>query len=319
MKNTQTGVGGEGDGSLAFAADRYLDHLAAEKGLARNSLEAYGRDLRKFLCTMDELGRRVPGQVKRDDFVSFLDRLNKDGLSASSRARCLSAVRGFFKYLLAEGELAANPMRDLRSGRRGLRVPKQLSIADIKALLASICGDDPLACRDRAMVELLYGCGLRVSELLELEASRVNLRDGYLVVTGKGSKERAVPVGRAALKALRDYLHEARPKLAKMRSSAALFLGRNGRAMSRQGFWKRLGEHARRAGLGQVSPHVLRHSFATHLLEGGADLRSLQVMLGHADITSTQIYTHLAGKRLREVHREHHPRSRMHIGSERKR
>ncbi len=301
------------DSRLSAAVDRYLDHLAIEKGLAPNSLEAYGRDLSRFSASMTTLGRKRPPEVSRDDLVRFLDGLDSEGLAATSRARSLSAVRGFFKHLKAEGEIETNPVRELRSGRRTNRVPKQLGEADVLRLLETVSGPDPLMMRDRAMLELLYGSGLRVSELVGLETSQVNLRDGYLTVIGKGSKERAVPVGRQALASLRAYLGEARRKLDRTGRSRSLFLGRYGRALTRQGFWKRLRRHALTAGLSGVSPHVLRHSFATHLLEGGADLRSVQVMLGHADITTTQVYTHVATKRLRDVHHEHHPRRSIHV------
>ncbi|HYB97912.1 MAG TPA: site-specific tyrosine recombinase XerD [Candidatus Limnocylindrales bacterium] len=301
------------DSPLNAAADEYMDHLASEKGLARNSLDAYANDLRRFLAAMTKAGRTQADQVERDDLVMFLESLAEEGLAPSSRARCLSAVRGLFKFLVREGRLAVSPVRDLRPGRRSRPMPKYLSLEQILELLAAAAGNDALALRDRAMLELVYGCGLRVSELVGLTAAALHLSDGYLTVIGKGSKQRAVPIGSAALAALEEYLERGRPELDPLGRSHALFLGRGGRKLTRQGFWKRLTTLAARAGVERVSPHVLRHSFATHMLEGGADLRSVQLLLGHADITTTQIYTHVATARLQEVHKEHHPRSRMKL------
>ncbi len=300
---------------LDAAIDVYLGHLAAERGLARNTVESYGRDLAAFAAAMAKKGPGAIGDIRRGDILGFLDRARRRGLGANSRARTLSALRGLFKFLVREGELATNPARDIRSSRRGRKMPGQLGPAEVERLLAAPAGDSALALRDRAMLELLYACGLRVSELVGLETARVDTRQGHLRVVGKGGKERAVPVGKKALAALRRYLREARPRLAAAKTSPALFLGRSGRAVTRQGFWKRLKLHAAAAGLTQVTPHLLRHCFATHLLEGGADLRSVQMMLGHADLSTTQIYTHVANRRLREVHGKHHPRTRMKVAT----
>jgi len=302
---------------LDSAVDLYLGQISTEKGLARNTLEAYGRDLRSFVEEMDRLGRCSVGEVERGDVVRYLDRLTRSGLAPSSRVRALSAVRGFFKYCLREGLASANPTREVRSGRKGRPIPKQLSTVEVDALIASVDGDDPRSLRDRAMYELLYASGLRVSELVGLATTRINLREGYLTVVGKGSKERAVPVGRRALTAIRRYLADGRPALDKAGRSPLLFVRAGGKPLTRQGFWKRLGERAVAAGIRRVSPHVLRHSFATHLLDGGADLRAVQMMLGHSDLSTTQIYTHVASRRLRHVHTEHHPRSRMRVRSDR--
>jgi integrase/recombinase XerD len=299
--------------TLEQDADEYLDHLATERGLARHSVDAYGLDLGRFLASMKKLGRKAASSVERSDLVNFLEELEKEGLAASSRARCLSAVRGFFKYLVREGRLETSPVRDLKTGRRSRPMPKFLSVDEILALLGAAGGDEALALRDRAMLELIYGCGLRVSEAVELEAAGLHLDRGYLTVIGKGSKERAVPVGSKASAAVREYLVRGRGQLDPAGRVHALFVGRGGRKLTRQGFWKRLHTLAMKAGLPHLSPHVLRHSFATHLVEGGADLRSVQLMLGHADITTTQIYTHVAAGRLTEVHRKHHPRSRMKV------
>ena len=302
--------------TLAEEVDGYLDHLATERGLSRNSLDAYAIDLRRFLAAMHKSRRRTADAVERSDLVSFLEGLESEGLAASSRARCLSAVRGFFKHLVREGRLPSSPVRDLRPGRRSRPMPKFLSIDEVVELLGAAGGDDVLAARDRAMLELVYGCGLRVTEAVELTAGGLHLDQGYLTVVGKGSKERAVPVGSKATAAIEEYLARARGVLDPAGRARALFLGRGGRRLTRQGFWKRLRTLALKAGLPHLSPHVLRHSFATHLVEGGADLRSVQLMLGHADITTTQIYTHVAAGRLSEVHRKHHPRSRMKVSRE---
>ncbi|HEY2775584.1 MAG TPA: site-specific tyrosine recombinase XerD [Candidatus Binatia bacterium] len=294
--------------------DAYLDHLATERGLSRHSVDAYAIDLGRFAAAMKTRRRVRSALVERADLVTFLEKLGEEGLAPSSRARALSAVRGFFKHLVREGRLATSPVRDLKAGRRSRPLPKFLSVDEVVTLLAAAGADDALAARDRAMLELIYGCGLRVSEAVELAASGLHLDRGYLTVIGKGSKERAVPIGSKADQALRDYLAGPRAILDPGGRSRALFLGRRGRKLTRQGFWKRLRTLAVRAGLdAHLSPHVLRHSFATHLVEGGADLRSVQMMLGHADITTTQIYTHVATGRLAEVHRRHHPRARMKV------
>ena len=300
---------------LDAAADLYLSHIAAEKGLARNSVEAYARDLRGFIDLM-ELGRRCDVEaVERADVVSYLSWMSSRHLAPASKARKLSTLRGFFRFLVEEAMISSSPVRDLRSGRRERKIPRLLAPADIEALVRAPSGKGALALRDRAMLELLYASGLRVSELVAIETSRVNISQGHLTVLGKGSKERVVPVGRRALAALRAYLKEGRGRLeAAGRGSPALFLSRRGRAMTRQAFWKRLRSYALELGLGGVSPHMIRHSFATHLLEGGADLRSVQMMLGHADLSTTQIYTHVASRRLKEVHGRHHPRRRMRAG-----
>jgi integrase/recombinase XerD len=301
---------------LDSAVDLFLGQVSTEKGLARNTLEAYGRDLRAFVEAMERLGRARAADIERGDIVRYLDHLTRAGLAASSRVRALSAVRGFFKYCLREGLASANPTREVRSGRKGRPIPKQLSPGDVDTLIASVDGDDPRSLRDRAMYELLYASGLRVSELVGLATTRVNLREGYLTVVGKGSKERAVPVGRRAVTAIRRYLADGRPVLDAEGKSPLLFVRTGGKSLTRQGFWKRIGERAVAAGIRRVSPHVLRHSFATHLLDGGADLRAVQMMLGHSDLSTTQIYTHVASRRLRQVHSQHHPRSRMRVRGE---
>jgi integrase/recombinase XerD len=288
--------------------DRFLNYLAAEKGLAANTLAAYGRDLGAFLDHLEQ--RRVVRltEVGGGDISTFLHALQSRGLAARSRARMLACLRGFFAFLVREGLLRDTPARDIRFPRLGQKLPHSLGREEVAQLLTEI-KDDPLVQRDLAMIELTYATGLRVSELVGLKVSQVNLEAGYLTVVGKGSKERAVPIGSYARDRLLAYLQEARPQLLKGRSSPHLFLNRNGRALTRRGFAKRLQLAVLRAGVdAKVTPHVLRHAFATHLVERGADLRAVQMMLGHADISTTQIYTHVARDHLREVHKKYHPR-----------
>ena len=304
------------DADLDSAVDLFLQQVATERGLSRNTVEAYGRDLRVFADVMEKRGRKAAREVARGDVIDYLERLTRDGLAPSSRVRALSAVRGLFKFCLREGMVESNPTREVKSGRSARRVPKQLAPGDVERLITSVAGDDPRSLRDRAMLELIYASGLRVSELVGLATTRLHVREGYLTVVGKGSKERAVPVGRRALVAVRRYLADGRTALDPAGRSPLLFVRAGGKGLSRQGFWKNLHQRALAAGLQRLSPHTLRHSFATHLLEGGADLRAVQMMLGHADLSTTQIYTHVASKRLRRVHEEHHPRGRMRVGDD---
>ncbi len=291
-----------------LAVDRFLNHLATERGLAANTLLAYGRDLAGFLDHLERRRVASAGAVQVGDIVSVLERLEQRGLSARSRARMLAAVRGLFAFLLREEGVETDPTRDLRLPRLGQRLPRSLGPEEVVQLL-TVQDGNALAQRDGAMIELVYATGLRVSEAVSLKSSQVNLEAGYLTVVGKGRKERVVPIGSFARQRLLDYLQDARPKILARRLSPYLFVTRAGHRLTRQGFWKRLRLAVRRAGLpGKVSPHTLRHAFATHLVEGGADLRAVQMMLGHADIATTQIYTHVARDRLRAVHRKFHPR-----------
>jgi len=288
--------------------DRYLNYLAAEKGLAANSLTAYSHDLAAFLNHLERRRISRTADVQARDVVSFLEGLQQRGLSVRTRARMFAALRGLFAFLLREEVLTADPTRDIHLPRLGQRLPRSLGPDEVTQLLAAH-NDSALGQRDGAMVELLYATGLRVSEIVTLKVSQVNLEAGYLTVVGKGSKERAVPIGSVARQRLLDYLQTARPALLKGRLSQYMFVNRAGRHLSRQGFALRVRQAVRRASIGgKVSPHTLRHAFATHLVERGADLRAVQMMLGHADISTTQIYTHVARDRLRAVHRKFHPR-----------
>jgi integrase/recombinase XerD len=289
--------------------ERYLNHVRVEGGLSRNTIEAYRRDLAKF---QRYLRQRKIGQLRQvtpNTIRSFLGSLHALQLSPVSSARCLSAVRGWLRFLREQHVIDEHPARDVAAARRGTRLPKSLSEREVAALL-----DVPVQAtaedrRDRVMLELLYATGLRVSELVSLDLGQVNLEVGYLRVTGKGSKQRIVPMGEPAQRLLLDYVQVVRPQLLKHGPLRVLFVSRRGTSLTRQAFWKSLRARARRAGLKKsVFPHMLRHSFATHLLGGGADLRSVQTMLGHADIATTQIYTHVERERLKQVHATFFPR-----------
>ena len=289
--------------------DRYLHHLIVEKGLSRNTIEAYARDLRGYSAFLEGPAGSDPLTVSSDKIIYYFKLLRTEKLSPRSLARNISALKGFYKFLLQEGVLEENPLRHLRTPRVIPRLPEILTVGDIEQIIAQVKAEKPLGLRDRAMLEILYATGLRVSELVHLSVHDVDLEVGYLRTKGKGSKERIVPIGRAAIRALKDYLQGSRQVSAAKAEGQTLFLGRAGRGITRQGFWKLLRRYASAAGIRKkISPHTLRHSFATHLLEGGADLRSVQSMLGHADIATTQIYTHVSRDHLKRVHQKYHPR-----------
>jgi integrase/recombinase XerD len=289
--------------------DHYMNYLAVERGLARNTLEAYGRDLARYLDYLDGRGIETPAGVTPTVVLQFLSGLKAAGLSARSRSRALAALRTFHKFLVREKFVDVNPTDQVLSPKSMGGLPHTLSTADVESLLTAPRGESPLALRDRAMLEILYATGLRVSELVTLKCDDLQLEPGYLTAFGKRSKQRIVPLGEAALTAVKSYLEQARPRLEKGQGSPFLFLNRSGSGLTRQGFWKIIKRRAREAGITQhISPHMMRHSFATHLLENGADLRSVQAMLGHADISTTQIYTHVTRERLKRLHALHHPR-----------
>jgi integrase/recombinase XerD len=286
--------------------NRFLDYLTVEKGLAHNTVESYERDLRRYL---EEMKTRGPDDIRESDIVSFLSHLSGAGIAAPSIARCLSAIRGFHKYLLIDGLATTDPTANLETPRRWKRLPKTLSRGDVDALLGGPDPTTPVGLRDKAMLELLYATGLRVSELVGLRIADLNLERGFLTVIGKGSKERAVPMGEAAMAAVQEYLDRARRALLSGAESDHLFISMKRRGITRQMFWERIKFYARKAGIAvPVSPHTLRHSFATHLLDNGADLRAVQAMLGHSDISTTQIYTQVSRERLRQIHEKYHPR-----------
>lgn len=286
----------------------YLHFCRAEKGLAANTLESYRRDLAQFARFIKAASLK---SVSLDTLRGHVDQLRRSGLSNRSIARHITSIRGFFGFLMEEGEVAANPAELLAAPKAGSVLPKYLDHANIDRLLESPSDDSSLGLRDRAMLDLLYATGLRVSELIKLRVADLDDLAGTLRVIGKGNKQRLVPVGRLALASVNRYRGEQRPEILKGRASPYLFVTARGTAMTRQAFWKLLRSHGKAAGIfRKLSPHVLRHTFATHLLEGGADLRSVQTMLGHADIGTTQIYTHVLRSRLRQTVEEHHPRSR---------
>ncbi|MCC7417208.1 MAG: site-specific tyrosine recombinase XerD [Acidobacteria bacterium] len=289
--------------------DAYLNHLRVERRLADHTLESYARDLRalaRFAAGLD----RAPEALDRRALEAFVRRQMSAGLSPRSVARAVAAVRGYYRFLAIGGRLAENPADGLRPPQAWPALPKFLAIDEVDALLAQPDVATPRGLRDRAMIELLYATGMRVSELVGVRASDLHLDEHYLTCIGKGSKERLIPMGDEAAAWIRRYADDARPRLARKRSSPRLFLNARGGTLSRVGFWKILKAHAARAGLRQaISPHVLRHSFATHLLERGADLRAIQLMLGHADLSTTQIYTHVLEARLKAVYDRFHPRA----------
>jgi integrase/recombinase XerD len=297
---------------LDEAIDLFLGHLKVERGLARLTLDAYGRDLARFAAFLIERGRADADDITPLDVTDFLLGLADAGLAARSRARTLVAVRGLCKHLVAERWLEADPAALVDAPRVGRRLPGVLGESAIERLLAAP-PDTPRGRRDAAMIELAYSSGLRVSELVKLPLADVNLHGGFLRVTGKGGKTRVVPLNTAAQMRITRYLAEDRPAWLRDPRQRALFLTERGTPMTRQGFWKALRGHARRADVrlpaGEVSPHKLRHSFATHLVEHGADLRAVQAMLGHADISTTQVYTQVSQARMIE-HARKHPRAR---------
>jgi len=294
---------------VALSIDAYLRHLEVSRRLAVNSLEAYSRDLGRLAAFAEKQGTKIEA-LTLHDLEAFVRELMTSGLSPASTARGVAAVRGYFKYLRLNGAIAVNPADDLRRPRSFKALPKFLSTEDVDALLAAPDVSQPRGLRDRALIELLYATGLRVSELVGLRTADVRLAEGFLKTLGKGSKERIVPIGDEAASWVGKYLKEARPTLTKGREVPWLFLNNRGQRLSRVGFWKALKAYGAKAGLrASLSPHVLRHSFATHLLDRGADLRAIQAMLGHADLSTTQIYTHVLEARLRQVYDRFHPRS----------
>jgi integrase/recombinase XerD len=297
--------------AMSFHLERFHDYLAFERGLSPRTLEAYGRDVLRFLTFLRGRDVAEPAAVSARDLREFTYHLREEGLAGTSIRRALSALRTYFAFLLAEGLITADPTEQVESPTIWRRLPDVLSREEAARLLDAPDAGDRLYWRDKALLEVAYASGVRVSELTSLKARDVDLEEGFATVYGKGSKERLVPVGRPAVNAIRVYLRELRPALERGagKGSGALFLNASGAPLSRMGVWKILRKHVHRAGIERrVTPHTLRHSFATHLLEGGADLASVQEMLGHADISTTQIYTHVDRDYLRDVHRRYHPR-----------
>jgi integrase/recombinase XerD len=297
---------------IALLADEirlFLDFARVEKGLAANSIAGYRRDLAEFSVFLRRHHKSF-GDVRRDDVRAFLTELYRRGLAARSVARHLVSLRNLFRFLVRDGHLASDPSAEVEAPHLDQSLPKYLSAEEVDRLLEQPDVSTAIGMRDKAMLELLYATGMRVSELIHVGVADFDMSLGVVRCLGKGNKERLIPVGKSAVRSVEVYLREGRAALAGKRNSAWLFLNRRGKALSRVGFWKILGAYGRRAGLATpITPHLVRHSFATHLLERGADLRSIQLMLGHSDISTTQIYTHVLKERLKQVYQSHHPRA----------
>lgn len=288
----------------------FINYLSAERGLAQNTLESYGRDLRQFQAFLTNEHLDLVKQANRAAIFSYLQNLQLKGRAVSTISRNLAAIKSFYQFLVREKYIDKDPSANLESPKLEKRLPKILSVAEVEELLKQPNSFLPTGMRDRAMLELLYATGIRVSELISLNISDVNLDMGYLKCYGKGAKERIVPVGSIAVKCVQEYINKGRPKLIRTYDEPALFVNHHGNRLTRQGFWKIIKKYAQEAHINKdITPHTLRHSFATHLLENGADLRSVQEMLGHADISTTQIYTHVTRNHLKEVYDKTHPRA----------
>ncbi len=287
----------------------FLDHIVVERGLSINTLLSYGRDISRFSDALKKKG--VPLlEAGSDDITYYLEGLKRSGQAVRSYARALIALRGFYKYLLKKGRVRSSPCANIDIPKLNMKLPEFLKVNEVEKLLDAPDIKAPLGLRDRAMLEALYATGLRVSELTGLKLNDINLQAGYLTAFGKGSKERLVPLGEAAMHWLKRYMEGSRQVLLKKRTNKHLFITARGAKMTRQNFWVIIKKAALKAGIDtkKIKPHIIRHSFATHLLEGGADLRLVQEMLGHADISTTQIYTHITNERLKLLHKKSHPR-----------
>jgi integrase/recombinase XerD len=287
---------------------RFFEFISVEKGLSRNTRLSYKQDLKKLFSFFQKEKIRW-SRARERDLVKFIHHQSRSGLSARSLARLISSVRSFYRFLVLDGAVKTDPTSNLSTPKTWTALPKFLTQQEVVRLLSQPDEQDIRGIRNKAMLELLYATGLRVSELVALTLRDVNLEDGFLLCRGKGGKQRIVPFGHSAGLSIKKYLEEARPKFLK-RENDSLFLSSRGGALSRQGFWKILKQYGRQAGFQEkISPHVLRHSFATHLLERGADLRSVQLMLGHSQITTTQVYTHVSRRQLRRLYEKYHPRA----------
>jgi len=290
------------------AVKGFLEYISVEKGLSKSTIDSYRRDLRRYLSFLNRQRLDIL-RVSRKEITAFLGELRYKGLSPASVARGLSAIRCLHRFLISEGKAEIDPTENLERPKGFIRLPKTLSVEEVDNLLKRPDPKERLGLRDKAMLELLYATGMRASELVSIKLQNINLEVGYIVTLGKGSKERVIPIHEKAVALIKDYLRDARQKLLKDRDSPYLFLGQGGRPLTRERFWQIIKGYALKAGIKKrVFPHLLRHSFASHLLEHGADLRSVQLMLGHSDISTTQIYTHVTSERLKRIHQELHPR-----------
>jgi integrase/recombinase XerD len=288
----------------------FIYFLSVEKGLAKNTLESYQRDLKKYLQFLNRQGITDFNETSKKIILEYIAEQKKNGLAVSTLTRNLASIRSFYQFLLQEQIIQENPAGELESPKAEKKLPTVLSLKDIELLLDQPQPRGNIGMRDKAMLELLYATGIRVSELVSLNLDNVNLKMGFLKCEGKGNKERIVPLGSVAIKSLQEYLQNGRSKLLKQKDEKALFVNQHGKRLTRQGFWKILKKYALRTGINaEITPHTLRHSFATHLLENGADLRSVQEMLGHADISTTQIYTQITRKKIKEIYNQTHPRA----------
>ncbi len=295
------------------ALQTFMQYLSVERGLAQNTLESYERDLTQYIEHLKQAGIQSIEQSSRLHITAYVAELKKKGKAAATVSRSLVSIRSFYQFLVRERMLDKDPSINMETPKQEKRLPKVMSMGEVEQLLDAPQLSTIGGMRDKAMLEVLYACGIRVSELISLNTSDIHLGLGYIRCIGKGSKERIIPLGRIAAQTLDQYIQYARPKLLKgSRADEALFVGHLGTRMTRQGFWKIIKKHAAQAGIHkEITPHTLRHSFATHLLENGADLRAVQEMLGHADISTTQIYTHVTNRRMKEVYNQAHPRARM--------
>lgn len=288
----------------------FVAYLSVEKGLAANTLESYQRDLKKYLRFLKNIGQDNPAGTHRKDISRYLQEQREKGLAPATLTRNLASIRSFYNFLLIEQLVKENPAAELDSPRAEKKLPQVLSFKDMELLLEQPETEEVIGRRDKAMLEVLYATGIRVSELVFLCVNDVNVKMGFLKCDGKGNKERIIPLGSMAIRSVQEYLQFSRNKLLKQKDEKALFINQHGKRLTRQGFWKILKKYAFKAGIGsEITPHTLRHSFATHLLENGADLRSVQEMLGHADISTTQIYTQVTRKKIKEVYDQTHPRA----------
>ncbi|OIN97321.1 MAG: site-specific tyrosine recombinase XerD [Deltaproteobacteria bacterium CG1_02_45_11] len=295
--------------SLDILGDQYINYLIVEKGLADKTIESYSRDIIRYLEFLKEKGIHKISDADTPVILKHLITLRDEGLNARSRARHLVALRGFYRFLVQEKIIKNDPSRLVDLPKSGLKLPDVLSVEEVKRLLNTPKTNRPIEIRNAAMLELLYAAGLRVSELVTVKLQDVNTEACFVRVLGKGSKERLVPIGLYAREKIDLYIKTARPLLLKSEVSRYLFVARRGKPMTRQGFWKLLRQYAQKAGINKkITPHSLRHSFASHLLEGGANLRAVQIMLGHVDISTTQIYTHVTREHLKKMHEKFHPR-----------
>lgn len=297
-------------GLMEGYVNEFIQYLAVERGLAQNTLESYGRDLRQFHAYLEHGQLDFIKDSNRNTILSYLNNLQNKGRAVSTISRNLAAIKSFYQYLVRERYLDKDPAAHLESPKLEKKLPKILSINEVEELLKQPNTFLPTGLRDKAMLELLYATGIRVSELISLNISDINLDMGYIKCYGKGAKERIVPLGSIAAKCVQEYINRGRGKLVRTYDEAALFVNHHGNRLTRQGFWKIIKKYSQEANINkEITPHTLRHSFATHLLENGADLRSVQEMLGHADISTTQIYTHVTKNRLKEVYDKTHPRA----------